>query len=252
MKQEKTLNGRVALVTGGATGIGAATCQWLAARGASVAVLDFDRNGADRHAERLRESGCRCMAVHVDVTDPEAMQSAVHQVVDQWGGLHLAVNNAGVPVPYALTADVKLADWHRVVGINLTGVFLSMRSEIPSILASGGGAIVNVASILGINGMSGRAAYAAAKHGVVGLTKSAALDYAEEGLRVNAVAPGYVDTPLLQDRETGVKAALADLHPMKRLAQAEEIAEVIGFLLSPAASFVTGQTYLVDGGYSVR
>jgi NAD(P)-dependent dehydrogenase (short-subunit alcohol dehydrogenase family) len=252
MKLEETLDGKVALVTGGASGIGAATCQWLSARGASVAVLDFDLSGAERHVSMLRKAGGKCIAVQVDVTDPEAIQTAVHRVTDQWGGLHLAVNNAGVTSPFGLTADVKLDDWHRVLGINLTGVFLSMRSEIPAILTSGGGSIVNVASILGISGMAGRAAYAAAKHGVVGLTKSAALDYAEQGLRVNAVAPGYVDTPLLKDRDVSVKAALADLHPMKRLAQAEEVAEVIGLLLSPAASFVTGQTYLVDGGYSAK
>jgi NAD(P)-dependent dehydrogenase (short-subunit alcohol dehydrogenase family) len=252
MQEMTEFSGRVALVTGGASGIGAATCRLLAKRGAAVAVVDFDLSGARRTAESILASGGVAIACQADVTDSAALQAAVDQTVQALGGLHLAVNNAGVPSPFAAVADVEMADWQRVISIDLTGVFLSLRCEIPAILASGGGSIVNVASILGINGMAGRAPYAAAKHGVVGLTKSAALDYADRGIRVNAVAPGYVDTPLLKDRDASVKTALAEQHPMKRLAQAEEIAEVIGFLLSQRSSFVTGQTYLVDGGYSAK
>lgn len=244
--------GQVALVTGGGSGIGAATCFKLAERGASICVVDFDFGAASKVAETITAAGGAAIAVRADVTDPHALKAAVDQTVQALGGLHLAVNNAGVPSPYALIADVDLADWQCVINIDLTGVFLSLRHEIPAMLASGGGAIVNVASILGVNGMAGRGPYAAAKHGVVGLTKSAALDYADCGVRVNAVAPGYVDTPLLKDRDASVKSALADMHPMKRLAQADEIAEVIVFLLSKRSSFVTGQTYLVDGGYSAR
>lgn len=252
MDVNKEMIGQVALVTGGGSGIGAATCYKLAERGASVCVVDFDFGAASRVAETIAAAGGTSIAVRADVTDDKALKAAVEQTVQALGGLHLAVNNAGVPAPYALTGDIELADWQRVIGIDLTGVFHSLRYEIPAILASGGGSVVNVASILGVNGMAGRGAYAAAKHGVVGLTKSAALDYADRGLRINAVAPGYVDTPLLKDRDASVKAALAEMHPMKRLAQADDIAEVIVFLLSKRSSFVTGETYLVDGGYSAR
>lgn len=247
-----SLAGRVALVTGGGSGIGAATCALLASQGAAVCVVDFDRAGADAVAQAIQARGGIAMAVAADVRNPDAVEAAVDQAVQAWGGLHLAVNNAGVPSPQAAVADAALADWQRVIDINLTGVFLSLRAEIPAILASGGGAIVNLSSILGVRGMAGRAPYAATKHGVVGLTKSAALDYADRGIRINAVAPGYVETPLLKDRDASVKAALAAQHPLQRLAQPEEIAQTIAFLLSPQASFITGQTYLVDGGYAAQ
>ncbi|MDM0085387.1 SDR family NAD(P)-dependent oxidoreductase [Variovorax sp. J31P179] len=252
MTLEKELAGRIALVTGGASGIGAKTCDVLARRGAWVVVVDFDLPGAQRVADSLRDHGVECLALSADVTDPTAMEAAISQTVQRFGALHLAVNNAGIASPLAPVGELDIDIWHRVVGVDLTGTFLSLRFQIPAILKSGGGAIVNLASILGLNGMAGRGAYAAAKHGVVGLTKSAALDYAQQNLRVNAVAPGYVDTPLLSDRDPAERAAIADLHPIGRMAQPGEIAEMIAFLLSPRASFITGQTYLVDGGYSIR
>lgn len=252
MNTVKEFEGRVALVTGGASGIGASTCALLAERGAAVAVVDFDRVGAESVAEAIRERGGVALALHADVTDPVAVEAAVSRSVRELGGLHLAVNNAGVASPYAPVGELEPSVWNRIVGIDLTGVYLSMRYEIPAMLAIGGGAIVNLASILGVNGMAGRAAYAAAKHGVVGLTKSAALEYADKALRINAVAPGYVETPLLKDRSADARAAIAGQHPMNRLAQPEEIAETIAYLLSARASFVTGQTLLVDGGYSAR
>lgn len=244
--------GRVVMVTGGGSGIGEITCEILAARGAKVAVVDFDLTAAEHVASRIQAQAGGAIAIQADVTQSAAVDRAVQQVLKRWSGLHLAVNNAGIPSPKAAVADTDPTVWNRVLDVNLTGIFYCLRSEIPAILASGGGAIVNISSILGLNGMAGRAAYVAAKHGVVGLTKSAALDYAETGLRINAVAPGYVDTPLLKNRTADERKSIAQMHPMGKMAEPHEIAEVIAFLLSARASFVTGQTYLVDGGYSAR
>jgi NAD(P)-dependent dehydrogenase (short-subunit alcohol dehydrogenase family) len=243
--------GRVALVTGGASGIGLAVVRKLAGAGAAVAVADHDLPGAKLAVAELEAAGGRALAVEVDVTDPESVREAVRTTVDTLGPLRLAVNNAGILGELlAHTGEFETAVWNRVLATNLSGVYFSMRHEIPEMLAAGGGAIVNMSSMFGSNGFAGTPAYVAAKHGVVGLTKTAALEYAPQGVRINAVGPGFIDTPMLATMDTSVLEHLASLHPAGRLGTAEEVAELTAFLLSDRASFVHGSHHLVDGGYS--
>ncbi|MFF1869830.1 SDR family NAD(P)-dependent oxidoreductase [Streptomyces sp. CB03911] len=248
----REFTGRVALITGGASGIGLAVARRLAAGGAAVAIADHDLDGARKAAAELAADGARTLAVEVDVTDPESVRAAVRATVDGLGALHLAVNNAGIAGASAPTGEYEPEDWRRVLATNLDGVFYSLRHELPAILASGGGAVVNMASILGTNGFAASPAYAAAKHGVVGLTKTAALEYAAQGVRINAVGPGFIDTPLLRNADPAARDALVALHPAGRLGRAEEVAELTAFLLSDRASFVHGSYHLVDGAYAAR
>ena len=241
--------GKVALITGAASGIGEAVARQLAGANAQVIVADIDVATADAVANAI---GHNALGWGLDVSDPDAVRQAVDMAVERFGALHLAVNNAGIGGASLDTADYPLDEWHRVLGVNLHGVFYSMKYEIPAIVASGGGAIVNMASILGSNGWAGSAAYVAAKHALVGMTKSAALEYAARGLRVNAVGPGFIDTPLLSHMDADTHQALATLHPVGRLGTCDEVAALTCFLLSQQASFITGSYHLVDGGYSAR
>ncbi|MFD8827857.1 SDR family NAD(P)-dependent oxidoreductase [Streptomyces sp. NPDC059605] len=247
---DQEFTGRTALVTGGASGIGLAVAHRLAAGGASVVVADHDEAAARKAVAELENAGARAAAVAMDVTDPASVESGVRFTVDTFGALHLAVNNAGIGGPSNPTGEYAVEDWDRVVATNLSGVFYSMRHEIPAIVAAGGGAVVNMASILGTNGFAGSPAYVAAKHGVVGLTKTAALEYAARNVRVNAVGPGFIDTPLLRNTDGPARDHLVSLHPAGRLGTAEEVAELTAFLLSDRASFIHGSYHLVDGGYS--
>ncbi|MEU2754248.1 SDR family NAD(P)-dependent oxidoreductase [Streptomyces albidoflavus] len=244
--------GRTALVTGAASGIGLATARRLGQGGARVVIADYNAEGAASAAAALTDEGVEAAAVTVDVTDPASVEAAVRFAQDTYGALHLAVNNAGIGGESAPTGDYDIDVWNRVVRTNLDGVFYSMRYEIPALLAAGGGAIVNTASILGSVGFAGSPAYVAAKHGVVGLTKTAATEYAAQGVRINAVGPGFIDTPLLQGMEKQAYDGLVQLHPAGRLGRSEEVAEVIAFLLSDRASFVHGSYHLVDGAYTAR
>lgn len=248
-----TLEGKTALVTGGGSGIGRAASLAYSREGARVVVVDVNVEGGEETVQRIKESGGEAILVHADVSSNAGTQAMVAETVERFGRLDCAFNNAGISGgrDRNLTADYTQDDWDRVIGVNLTGVWLSMKAEIPQMLAQGGGAIVNTASIMGLIATPGSVAYMAAKHGVVGLTKAAALEYAKDNLRVNAVCPGYIDTPLLQplfaneDREEQVVSR----HPVGRLGQPEEIAEAVIWLSSDAASFVTGHSMAVDGGY---
>jgi len=244
--------GRVAFITGAGSGIGAATARLLAQRGAAVALADIDEAAARSVAADIAERGGRASALRVDVGDVRSVQSAIEQAAAAHGGLDLAVNAAGITGPLQACGEYDLDAWHRIINVNLTGLFLCMRFELQQMQRRGGGAIVNLSSIMGSNALAGTVAYTASKHGVEGATKAAALDYAASGIRVNAVAPGYVDTPLISGRTPGAQERIVGMHPVGRIAQPAEIAELIVFLLSPQAGFITGSVHLADGGYSAR
>ena len=246
--------GKVAFVTGAANGIGRATALAFAREGASVVVADVSEQGNQETARLIEDLGGRSLAVKCDVTRPEDVKAALDKTIEAFGRLDFAFNNAGVEQKNAATAEIEEAEWERIVNINLRGVFLCMKCEIPLLLKQGGGAIVNTSSGAGVIGIKGGAAYTAAKHGVIGLTKSAALDYAAQNIRVNAVAPGYIDTPMM-DRFTGGttegQEKVIAQEPIGRMGQPEEIANAVVWLCSDAAAFVVGHALVVDGGQTV-
>ena len=245
---------RTALVTGGGSGIGAACVDALAARGWNVAVIDVDPATAGAAAEKAcADHGIRAEAFAADVTDADRVAAVVDEIVQRFGRLDGAVNNAGIGPPRAAVADIEPADWYRVVDVNLHGVFHFLRAELRAMRSLGGGAIVNMGSVMSVLGSPTAAAYGASKHAVVGLTRAAALDHAADGIRVNVVGPGFVRTPLLETNQTEeAKAELARAHPRGRLAEPEEIATLVAFLLSPDAANITGGFYANDGGYTIQ
>lgn len=248
------LDHKVALVTGASSGIGRAIALAYAGAGASVVVSDTNADGGKETVQLIRNAGGKAVFAAADVANPVDCEELVAVALAEYGRLDIACNNAGVGGDIAPTADYTIDGWNRVIGVNLTGVFHCMKYEIAAMLKTGGGAIVNMASILGAVGFAGAPAYVAAKHGVLGLTKTAALEYSAQGVRVNAVGPGFIHTPMIAalENDTASRDALVSQHPIGRLGQPEEVAALTLWLSSPQASFVTGAYYPVDGGYLAR
>lgn len=248
-----TFNGKVALVTGAASGIGEAVARDLAAHGARVIVTDINLEGAEGVVEAIRVDGGEAAAFRQDSASVEDNKAAVEFAVETFGGLHYAVNNAGIGGTGEPHGELDVEKWRRVIDINLNGVAYGMRYQLEQFLRqddTAGCAIVNMASIHGSVAAPDNSAYTAAKHGVVGLTKNAAVEYAPRGIRVNAVGPAYIDTPLLENLPEEVRDALVERHPIGRLGRSEEVATLTRFLLTDEASFITGSYHLVDGGYT--
>jgi len=246
-----TYAGSVAIVMGGGSGIGAATGKALAASGISVAIVDIDAAGAETVAAAITSAGGAAAAFTADVSSAVEVSAAVDFTVATFGGLNYALNAVAIGSVGAPIGEIEIADWDRVIAVDLHGVFYGMRYQIPAILNSGGGSIVNIASIAGLWGTAKNAAYVTAKHGIIGLTKAAAMEYAKKGIRVNSIAPGYIKTPLVEKNISAERQKqLAAMHPIDRLGEPSEVAALIGFLLSDQASFITGTNNTVDGGFT--
>lgn len=246
------LDGKVAVITGAASGIGRATAELFAAEGAKVVLADWDEPRGVAVVEEIQKGGGEATFVKTDVSSPEDVQSLVKAAVDTYGRLDVIFNNAGVEGEPAPTADCTLENWERVININLKGVFLGMKYAIPEMLKNGGGAIINNASVAGLVGFQGMAAYCASKGGVVQLTKTAALEYARQNIRVNVICPGVIQTPMVERLTSGneeLRKALEAMEPVGRFGRPEEVAQLALFLASDDSGFCTGAPFLVDGGF---
>lgn len=251
MPNANRFTGKVAFVTGAASGIGRATAAAFAAEGARVAILDRTEDSLRQTAEAIRAAGGEVLSIAGDVSKPDEVEAAIARVVETFGRLDIAFNNAGVENKAASVADIELEEWDRILDINLRGTFVCMKHELAQMVRQGSGVVVNTSSGAGIRGVTGGAAYAASKHAIIGLTKSAALDYAKSGIRVNAILPGNIETPMM-DRFTGGDLQKAiDLEPVGRLGKPEEIADAVLWMSADLGAFVTGAAISVDGGWSL-
>ena len=246
----KTLEKKTAIITGGGSGIGRSIALLYAREGANIVISDIDEKGGKDVVAEIKKAGGKAIFVKANTARPEENEAVVKAAVSEFGGLHIAVNNAGIGGPISTTGDYPIAEWDKVISINLSGVFYGLRYQIPAMLASGGGSVINIASILGKVGTKGSPAYVASKHGVIGLTEAAAVEYADKNIRINSIGPGYIYTPLLKKSlDEATMKTLEGMHPMGRLGEPEEIAELALWLASDKASFVTGAYYNADGGY---
>lgn len=243
------LKDKVAIVTGGASGIGKSTALLFATEGAKVVVSDVNVSDGQAVADEINKSGGKAIFVKCNTSSPSENEMLVNKTMEAFGALHIAVNNAGVGGELAPLADYTLEGWQKVIDINLSGVFYGMKYQIPAMLKSGGGSIVNISSILGAVAFPNAPAYTAAKHGVVGLSQQAALDYSAKGIRINSVGPAFIRTPMISALPKEAEGQLIAAHPIGRLGEPIEVAELIAFLSSDRASFLTGNYYPVDGGY---
>jgi len=245
---------KTTIVTGAASGIGKSTAELYAKEGANVVLSDIDEKKGNAAVEAINKNGGNAIFIKADVSSHDDCRSLVEQTVKHFGKLDVACNNAGIGGEQNPIADYSIENWNKVIAVNLSSVFYCMKYEIKAMLEGGGGSIVNIASILGNTSFENSAAYVSAKHGVVGLTKNAAVEYAKKNIRVNSVGPAFIHTPLIADLEKDKEALnfLVSLHPIGRLGKPEEVAELVIWLSSDKASFVTGSYYPVDGGYLAK
>jgi len=245
---------KVAVVTGGGSGLGEAACYLYVREGAKVVVSDLNEERGRETVQAIEKMKGESFFVRADVSNPDDCRAMVEAALEKYGRLDIAFNNAGIGGETSVTAEYSLEGWRKVIDVNLSSVFYCMKYEIPAMLKLGGGAIVNMASILGRVGFEQSPAYVAAKHGVIGLTKTAALEYSRQGIRINAVGPGFIRTPLIASLEENqqVRDHLISLHPIGRLGESEEVAELVIWLSSDKASYVMGAYYPIDGGYLAR
>ncbi len=247
------LKNKVAIITGAGSGIGKATALLFAREGAKVVISDIDESNGQSVVKEIQSNNGEAFFIKADSSSAEENENLVKETLKKYGALHIAVNNAGIGGPQAPVGEYPIDGWEKVISLNLSGVFYGMRYQIPAMQKSGSGSIINMASILGSVGFATSSAYVAAKHGVVGLTKNGALEYAQENIRVNSIGPGFIKTPLVEENlDADTLKFLETKHAMGRLGEPNEVAELCLWLASDKSSFVTGSYYTVDGGYTAQ